>query len=114
MQTSIAQLRMRADGHLASAAERREHPALRLHRSMRISVVEHRASVEANAVRTSFDCQSSLPYRWTHDFRFENLADARSPAETLQSGRREQNRVVLPFIQLAQPRVDVAPHRFHN
>ena len=46
-----------------------------------------------------------------HGVGLEQRADAGREAQPLQAGGGEHDRVVLPFVELAQPRVEVAAQR---
>ena len=43
----------------------------------------------------------------------QDFGDAVAPAQALEAGGGQQNRVVLAFVELAQARVEIAAHGFH-
>src|SRR3546814_14754919 len=56
----------------------------------------------------SFDADDPLPDRWQKPLRIEALANACGQTKPRQPGVREQDRVVLIFVELAQAAADIA------
>ena len=65
-------------------------------------------------VRTRLERQRSLSHRRTHHFDRKVLSDPLCPAEPSQPGGCQHDRVVLPFVELAKPRIDVAANRLDH
>src|SRR5579862_1469112 len=114
MQLAVSHLRKRTDRNLAAPAQTVEQRAFAGSRSAGGGIVQKfQMPARHGVTQTDLDAQRSLPRRWAHDFRRNNLFDELRLAQPLQSCRCENDRVVLSLLQLAQPRVDVPPQRMN-
>ncbi len=97
------------DGHLAAAAQSSQRCALDRDGEPRIGVVEKADRLDGRCVIfAGFNAERALPGGRTKFFRIEPLAHPVGPAQAVEPGGGEQNRLYLPFGQLAQPRVNIA------
>ena len=90
--------RVRADGHLAAAAKRREQRPLRRHRRVRRRMIQlARDLVRRAAIVASLDRQRALPDRRTHDVRLESAreCDPPSPAAAIRPPPARSRRIAL-------------------
>ena len=97
---------------LAAAAQRARERTLGRRRERRRTIGERpSAASEIAAIGAAFDRERTLAGRRQAVVRIEQRADPRAEPEPLQSGRRQDDRVVPAVVELAQPRVDVAAQR---
>src|SRR5262245_29534727 len=99
---------IRSDRHLAAAAERGEHSALRVRGRVRGRMIEGLYRVEPRTRGKRLDGQSALTDRGTHTAGVEDFCDAIRPAETFETGGGQDNGVELALIELPNPRIHIA------
>jgi hypothetical protein len=72
-----------------------------------------RVRAQHQRARRGIRWRGTLPHGRQAFFRIERRRDSARETQPLQPGCREDDRVVLPGVELAQPRVDVAAQRQH-
>src|SRR4051794_34760014 len=78
-------------------------------------MVEPAASLHScTTVQPCLYSERSLAHRRTHGFHRDELGDPFCQPEAFQAGCCEHDRVKLSFVQLADPRVDVAADTLYN
>ena len=106
-------LREGGERRLAVRAERLEHAALGVHAPRRVLVGERgetRCLVSASAMRDSMP-SAPLPDRGARPRARKHLGGPRLEPEPHEAGAREDDRVELARVDLAEARVDVAADR---
>ena len=104
--------RMPRDRRLTTSLQSERERSLGFAALPRKRVVERAHQLDAaSVVLTAFDTDDALTHRRHELLQIEPVSDAIFEAEADQPGRGEHDCVVLIFLQLAQPGLDVAPQR---
>src|SRR5215471_9593086 len=114
LEAAFGDCRIGADRDLTSAAQCRQHGALRGHSRARCGMIEHAARIETWAFRACLDRERPLTHGRAHAVRAEYFSDAIGPAQPLETRGGEHDRVVLAFVELTDSRIEIATDGFHD
>ncbi len=102
-----------AQRHLATAGQGTAHCALGQNAGRSVGMVQRRKHAnEVRAVSPALDSQCALPDRGQAVGAVQDGADALAEAQAFQAGGGQNDRRVLSFVQLAQPRLHIATQWF--
>ena len=98
---------------MTTSAQRARERTLRGGRKRGAAVRQRsKRPLDVQSIRAALDGERALSWRRQRFVRIDQRTNARGEAEPLQSGGREDDRVVASLVELAQARVHVAAQRF--
>ena len=99
---------VRPDGRQAAAAKAAQQQALGPDGTAGVAVVDAGRQLGRLSAHNSLDGQRPLAGRWQHDLKGQQLMGLAEPAEPLESGGGQDQRIHGPLREAAQPGIDVA------
>src|ERR1700693_2766420 len=107
--------RMSADRHLAASPKYREKRSLGGNRNTRgLMFQSMRDAMRLALIVARLDGQRALPDGRNHDVHRNQLRDAIRPSQAPQARRRENNGIVLSFVELPNPRVYITTQSLYR